>query len=144
MLSEGDCARSIRTHLGDPVVERLCYRPALGTHGQDERSIAREKPMQERKTFIILSAAGPNRDLAKGTREQTYWDEHATFIDALVKDGFIVLGGPLVDEGGAILVVRAVDEAAVRDTMKDDPWYVNGILTLVSIKRWEIFIDRRA
>lgn len=96
-----------------------------------------------KKSFVIYSAAGPNRDLAKGTREQAYWEQHATFIDALVADGFIRIGGPLPDEHGAMLVVNAASEAEVRDRMRNDPWYVNGILRLVTIKRWEIFIDEK-
>jgi uncharacterized protein YciI len=61
----------------------------------------------------------------------------------LVEQGFILLGGPLSDVGGAVLVVYAEDEEEVREKMKDDPWYVNGILRLESVKRWEIFIDQR-
>jgi uncharacterized protein len=79
-----------------------------------------------KRTFMIISAAGANRELSKGTREQRYWDEHAAFIDRLVDEGIILLGGPLVDEGGAILVVYAEDEREVREKMKDDPWYVHG------------------
>jgi uncharacterized protein YciI len=93
-------------------------------------------------TFIVMSAAGPNRDHAKGTRDQPYWDEHAAFIDNLVEEGFIMLGGPLPDEGGAVLVVRAGSETEVRDRLGPDPWYGHGILTLQSVRRWEIFIDR--
>ncbi len=95
------------------------------------------------KTFIVLSTAGVHRDLCKPTREQPFWDEHAAFIDGLVDEGFILLGGPLVDEGGAMVVVRADDEEAVRAKLAPDPWYHEQILELVSIKRWEIFIDRR-
>jgi uncharacterized protein YciI len=95
------------------------------------------------KTFIVLSTAGVHRDLTKDTREQPFWDEHATFIDGLVEEGFIFLGGPLVDEGGAMVVVRADDEAAVHAKFAADPWYQEQILELVSIKRWEMFIDRR-
>ena len=94
-------------------------------------------------TFIALSSAGPNRDLSKGSREQRYWDEHGAFIDALVAEGFIMMGGPLADEGGAMLIVNAADEHEVREKMKDDPWYVHGMLKLESVKRWEIFIDER-
>jgi uncharacterized protein YciI len=94
-------------------------------------------------TFLILSSSGPNRDFSLDTREQAFWDEHAAFVDALVDEGFIMLGGPLVDEGGAMLVVNAEDEAAIREKLKHDPWYVNGILRLESVKRWQIFIDQR-
>jgi uncharacterized protein YciI len=92
--------------------------------------------------FIVTSTAGSDRDLAKGSREQAYWDEHADFIDRLVDDGFILLGGPLPDEGGATLIVRANSEAEVRERLGTDPWYEHGILALESIRRWDIFINR--
>jgi uncharacterized protein YciI len=96
-----------------------------------------------KNTFVTISSAGPNRDPSKGTREQPLWDEHAAFIDQLVDDGFILMGGPLVDEDGAMLIVNANDENEVREKLKDDPWYKQGILKLESVRRWEIFIDVR-
>jgi len=70
-------------------------------------------------TFIAISSAGANRDRSKGTREQPFWDEHAAFIDQLVDDGFILMGGPLVDvremPNGALLIVNAQDENEVRE-----------------------------
>ena len=96
------------------------------------------------QTFVVLSTAGANRDLAKGSREQAQWDEHEVFIDALVDNGFILMGGPLIDTGGAMLIVRGESGEAVRATIAQDPWYAHEILRLVSIERWDIFIDRRA
>ena len=96
-----------------------------------------------KNTFIAISSAGPNRDQSKGTREQPFWDEHAAFIDQLVDEGFILMGGSLVDEGGALLIVNAEDEEQVREKLKNDPWFTDGILKLESVKRWQIFIDER-
>jgi len=96
-----------------------------------------------KNTFVAISSAGPHRDLSKGTREQPFWDEHAEFIDRLVAEGFILMGGPLVDEGGALLIVNGEDENEVRQKLKNDPWRAHGILKLESIKRWQIFIDAR-
>ena len=96
-----------------------------------------------KNTFITISSAGLNRDLSKGTREQPFWDEHAQFIDKLLEDGFIFMGGPLVDEGGALLIVNAADENEVKAKLENDPWYTHGILKLESIRRWQIFIDAR-
>lgn len=98
---------------------------------------------QLKNTFIAISSAGPNRDQSKGTREQPFWDEHAAFIDQLVDEGFILMGGPLADEGGALLIVNAEDEDEVREKLKNDPWARHGILKLDSVKRWQIFIDVR-
>jgi uncharacterized protein YciI len=94
-------------------------------------------------TFVVISSAGPNRDRSMSTREQPLWNEHAAFIDQLVAEGFILMGGPLVDESGAMLIVNADDENAVREKLKDDPWYRHGILKLESVKRWQVFIDGR-
>lgn len=96
-----------------------------------------------KNTFIAISSAGPNRDQSKGAREQPFWDKHAAFIDQLVDDGFILMGGPLVDEGGALLIVNANDENEVREKLKNDPWFEKGILKLEAVKRWQIFIDAR-
>ena len=95
-----------------------------------------------KNTFVVISSAGPNHDLSKGTREQPFWDEHADFIDRRVAEGFILMGGPLVDEGGALLIFNAEDENEVRE-LKNDPWFEQGILKLQSVKRWQIFIDSR-
>ena len=98
-----------------------------------------------KNTFVTISSAGPKRDLSKGTREQPLWDEHAAFIDQLVADGFILMGGPLVDEAGmpqgALLIVKAEDENEVREKLQNDPWFTRGVLKLENVKRWQIFID---
>ena len=96
-----------------------------------------------KNTFVVISSAGPGRDQSKGTREQPLWDEHAAFIDQLVADGFVLMGGPFPDEAGAMLIVNADDENEVREKLKSDPWMEHGILKLESVKRWEIFIDAR-
>jgi len=96
-----------------------------------------------KNTFVAISSAGPNRDLSKGTREQPFWDEHAEFIDRLVAEGFILMGGPLVDEGGALLIFNAEHENEVREKLRNDPWFEHGILKLESVKRWQIFIEAR-
>ena len=96
-----------------------------------------------KNTFVTISSAGPNRDLSKGTREQPFWDEHAAFIDQLVDEGFVLMGGPLIDEDGAMLIVNADDENEVREKLKNDPWIEHGVLKLESVKRWQIFIDVR-
>ena len=93
--------------------------------------------------FFAISSAGSNRDFSKGTREQPFWDEHAKFIDQLVDEGFISMGGPLEDEGGALLILNAQNENEVREKLKNDPWAEHGVLKLESVKRWEIFIDQR-
>lgn len=42
-----------------------------------------------------------------------------------------------------MLIVNADTEAEVREKLKNDPWFEQGILKLESVKRWQIFIDER-
>ena len=44
--------------------------------------------------FAVTVEHGPNWDSSRGMREQDEWDAHARCMDALVDEGFIVLGGP--------------------------------------------------
>jgi uncharacterized protein YciI len=75
-----------------------------------------------KQTFVVLSVHGPNRDNARGVREQDYWDEHAAFIDGLYDKGFIRLGGPFPEDAGSMLIVEAESAEEVRQTMAGDPW----------------------
>jgi uncharacterized protein YciI len=76
-------------------------------------------------------------------REQDGWDEHAAFMDGLVDDGFILLGGPLEGDRDTLHVVDAPSEEAVRARFAEDPWAANGMLTPESVERWTILLDRR-
>jgi uncharacterized protein YciI len=74
-------------------------------------------------------------------REQVGWDEHARFMDGLVDDGFLLLGGPLEGERDTLHVVEAQSADAIRERMALDPWAVNGMLTPVSIEGWTVLLD---
>lgn len=56
----------------------------------------------------------------------------------------ILVGGPLVDEGGAMLIVRAESPEEIQRRLDADPWYRHGILKLESIRRGEMFVDHRS
>jgi hypothetical protein len=76
-------------------------------------------------------------------REQDGWDEHARFMDALVEDGFMVLGGPLEGEREVLHVVDAPSERAVRDRFAEDNWHRNGMLRITSLESWTVLLDGR-
>ena len=92
--------------------------------------------------FLVERGKGPLWDHSRGRREQDGWDEHAAFMDALVEDGFIVLGGPIGegDDGdNTLLVIAADDEAAVRARLGEDPWPPE-LLTIESIRPWTVWL----
>jgi uncharacterized protein YciI len=86
---------------------------------------------------VVLSRTGPEWDRSKPMEEQSGWDEHAAFMDALVDDGFLVLGGPLEDDVRTVHAVEAASEDEVRATFARDPWSESH-LVVESIERWTI------
>ena len=93
--------------------------------------------------FAVRMQNGPNYDESRGRREQDGWNEHAAFMDRLVDDGFIVIGGP-VNEKQTLHAVEAESEEAVRARLAEDPWAPMGILRVASIEPWQLWLDGRA
>jgi len=93
--------------------------------------------------FVVMRAQGPSWDRSRLRREQVGWDEHAAFMDSLVDDRFIVLGGPVGEGDGhsTLLVVEAESEAEVRSRLAGDPWG-EDMLATESIEPWSIFLRR--
>jgi uncharacterized protein YciI len=91
---------------------------------------------------VRLSRGGP-WDWSRDLREQDGWDEHARFMDPLVEDGFILLGGPLEGDRETLHVVDAPTEEAVSARFAEDNWAVNGMLSVKSVERWMILLDSR-
>jgi hypothetical protein len=93
--------------------------------------------------FVVLRRTGPRWDPRLSLEEQSDWRAHAAFMDGLVDEGFVALGGPLADEVRVVLVVEAESEAVVRDTLARDPWH-DTHLRIETIDRWTIRLDGRS
>jgi uncharacterized protein YciI len=93
--------------------------------------------------FALTMVHGPRWDNARGIREQQQWAEHASFMDGLVADGFILLGGPLGAGDRTLHVVDAIDHDEIRRRMAEDPWAAAGLLEIGSIERWALWLDFR-
>ena len=65
---------------------------------------------RKRMFHVVLTRSGPEYDVSKPLEEQSRWRDHADFMDGLVDEGFIVLGGPLADEYRNVHVVNAESE----------------------------------
>jgi uncharacterized protein YciI len=90
--------------------------------------------------FVVLRRSGPEWDLTLPMEQQTGWAEHAAFMNALVDDGFVLLGGPLADEHRVVLAVEAGSEDDVRSTFARDPWHETH-LVVDSVDAWTIRLD---
>jgi uncharacterized protein YciI len=92
--------------------------------------------------LLTLRRSGPAYDPSRPLEEQSGWPAHAAFMDGLVADGFIVLGGPLSDEHRVVHAVEAESEAAIREKLARDPWSETH-LQIDSIEPWTIRLDGR-
>ena len=93
--------------------------------------------------FALVLVHGPGWDTSRGTREQRGWTEHAEFMDGLVADGFILLGGPVGDGHQTLHVVEAEDADEDRLRLAGDPWADDGLLEVGSIQPWALWLDFR-
>lgn len=91
--------------------------------------------------YLVKRARGPAWDHSRRRRDQDGWDEHAAFMDALVEEGFVVLGGPVGEGDGedVLLVVNAGSEEAVHDRLAGDPWG-SDMLTTGSVEPWSVLL----
>ncbi|MEP6851568.1 MAG: YciI family protein [bacterium] len=94
-------------------------------------------------TFALTTIHGPGWDDSRGIRDQVGWTEHAEFMDGLVAEGLILLGGPLRDGRQTLHVVEAPDEEAIRRRLAEDPWARAGRLQVGSIQPWALWLDFR-
>ena len=93
--------------------------------------------------LVTVLRTGPEWDRGQPLEGQSGWTGHAAFMDALVDDGFLVLGGPLADEVRVVHAVEAPSADAVRETLARDPWS-GSHLVVDAVEPWTIRLDGRA
>jgi uncharacterized protein YciI len=91
---------------------------------------------------VVVTRSGPEYDPTVPMERQPLWSEHASFMNRLVDDGFIVLGGPLGDEHRVVHAVDAESEEDVRATFARDPWSETHV-RLDVVEPWTIVLDAR-
>ncbi len=94
--------------------------------------------------FAVTQSHGAGWDPSLPRRQQDKWDEHASFMDALVDDGFVVLGGPLGNGHEVLLIVRAGSEGEIEARLAEDPWTPLEMLSIAKIEPWQIWLGRPA
>ena len=93
--------------------------------------------------FLCTLVHGPAWDDERGIREQDGWDEHAAFMDGLVDDGLIIVGGPVGAGDRTAHLVQSEGEATVRTRLAADPWARDGHLLVGSLEPWWLWLDGR-
>jgi uncharacterized protein YciI len=92
---------------------------------------------------VLIRRSGPEYDPSLPLEEQSGWAAHAAFMDGLVDDGFVILGGPLADEQRVVHVIEAPSEEAIRQRLAADPWSESH-LRIEAIDPWTLRLDGRS
>jgi hypothetical protein len=103
--------------------------------------------------FAVTTARGPRWDPGRGIREQSGWEAHGACMDSLVDQGIVILGGPIGADPGepeapreprelALLAMEADSARHVRSAFAADPWIISGVIRILSIRPWTIWLSR--
>ncbi len=91
-----------------------------------------------KRLFAVIRSRGPAWNNALIMDDQIDWSAHAAFMDALVAEGFIALGGPLEGSPDVLLIIRAATADEIGERLAVDPWTRNGLLVDKQIWPWRI------
>jgi uncharacterized protein YciI len=64
-------------------------------------------------------------------------------MDALVDEGFILLGGRVEGDREVVHIVEAPSEETIHERLADDNWPHDGKLETVSVEAWTVLLDGR-
>jgi len=95
------------------------------------------------KYFAVIRERGPAWNSSVPMREQKRWKDHAAFMNALAREGFVVLGGPLGEgERRFLLIFNANSKKTIETRLDADPWTSMRMLQITSIEHWEILLKK--
>jgi uncharacterized protein YciI len=90
------------------------------------------------RPFVVIRTRGPAWQDSRPLESQADWAPHASFMNSLAKEGFVVLGGPLDGTSDVLLVVRATTPDEVRSRLAEDPWAIKDLLRITRVAPWTL------
>ena len=109
--------------------------PRLGRDTQRRRGPHKTKMKQ---LFAVIRSRGPAWQASRSIEEQEDWHAHASFMNALESESFVVLGGPLEGTPDVLLIVRASTSDEIVGRLSADPWTVRDLLRVTRVAPWTL------
>jgi uncharacterized protein YciI len=88
--------------------------------------------------FAVIRTRGPAWQDSRSLEGQADWAGHASFMNALAAEGFVILGGPLEGTSEVLLVVRAKTPDEIRARLAKDPWARDDLLRVTRVVPWTL------
>lgn len=119
----------------------LTVAAVIAAAPQEPPKPAPAKPAQgPRICQLVMFRLGPNWDKDKPIGMQPHIQEHGAYMMKLMKDGVLMLGGPLLGEtkpitpNGAMMILAVDSAEAVRQILDADPARTAGLLEIIEIR----------
>src|SRR6266699_878057 len=94
--------------------------------------------------FDVTREAGPGWSDGKSAFEQPAVNDHATFMNTLADEGFVLFAGPLAgsehDRIRVLLIANAGSETDIHRRLADDPWARTQRVVTTSVEPWNLFV----
>jgi uncharacterized protein YciI len=90
------------------------------------------------RLFAVILQRGPAYQPSIPLESQQEWQAHRVFMNALVDDGFVVLGGPLEGTSEVLLIFRAASPEDIMKRWSEDPWAKLDLLRVGRIMPWDL------
>ena len=88
--------------------------------------------------FAVIRTRGPAWQADVPLEGQAEWGAHASFMNALESEGYVVMGGPLEGTSDVLLIFRANSSKEILDRLQGDPWTSSGLLRVRQISEWTL------
>ncbi len=99
------------------------------------------KKTQGARVFqMVLFKLGPAWVKEKPPMQQPGIQEHAAYMSKLIKEGILVVGGPLMEDpkamtvNGAVMILMADTAEAAKQILETDPANTSGLLQVLEIR----------
>jgi uncharacterized protein YciI len=66
--------------------------------------------------------------------------DHLAYMNRLHEQGRVVLAGAMADGLGAMVVIRADDEEAARQVVREDPYTAAGVSADATLREWNVVV----
>jgi len=90
------------------------------------------------KLFAVIRTRGGAWQQSAPLEGQQDWDAHASFMNDLQREGFVLLGGPLEDTPDVLLIVRANTADEIVKRLAADPWTAQDLLRMSRTMPWTV------
>jgi hypothetical protein len=69
---------------------------------------------------------------------------HREYLTGVVKAGGLVVGGPFIDDSGAIIIYEAESAQAAESLLRNDPFCTQGVFVSWTIRPWKVVMSNPA